>query len=93
MKRGPLNSNRVGPLDGLHVRPEMSVVVAEIAIPATSRPRLQYHRHRAAVAAFVPGAKLFQQRGEGILQRRVHVNLLLDVQREILNSCRYIYDH
>ena len=81
------------PLDGLHVRPKVSVVGAEIAIPAASRPRLQHHRHRAAIADFVPRAELFQQRGERILQRRVHMNLLLHEQREILNTCCCIYDH
>src|SRR5450631_1183398 len=52
------------PLDGLYVSPEVSVVIAEVAVPPSARPGLDLHRHRSAVRRFIPRSDLFQQRSE-----------------------------
>src|SRR5580704_9508892 len=36
-----------GPFDRLHMRPEMAVAIAEIAVPAPAGPGLDLHRHLA----------------------------------------------
>ena len=74
-----------GPLDGLHVSPEMAVAVAQVAVPASARPRLNVHRHGLPFRPFVVRTEFFEQRGKGGFQRRADVNFLRDIQSQIFN--------
>src|SRR5580704_1706435 len=56
-----------GALDGLHGGPEMAVVAAEVAIPASAGPRLDLHGQRFAVVCFIMRTDLLEQRGKGYI--------------------------
>ena len=62
-------------LDDLHVPPEVAGVVAEVAIPAAARPRLDHHRERLAARHLPARADLLEHRLEGDLDRRGDLDL------------------
>src|SRR5262245_32638857 len=72
------------PLDRLNVSPEVSVVVAEIAVPATTRSCLEHHRHRHATDARVVWAHLLQQRLERGVERSLDADLFREIECEIV---------
>src|SRR5579864_2639930 len=76
----PADLQQCWPLDGLNVSPEMSVVVAKVAVPSASGPGLNLHRQRSAFANFVGGTKLLEQRGKSHIERRSHMDFLGNVQ-------------
>src|SRR5207237_3176218 len=45
-EQGPEDFEQRWPLDGLHVSPEMAVVVPQVAVPPSARPRLNFHGQR-----------------------------------------------
>ena len=72
----PPDLEQGGPPDGLHVSPEMPVAIAEVAEPSSSGPWLDLHRHLDAFGVFGLRPELFEQCGEGLLERRAHVSFL-----------------
>ena len=58
-----------GALDGLHIAPEVAVVVAEVAEPASAGPRLDLHLHRGSIGQFAARTELLQKRFEGYVER------------------------
>src|SRR5579864_3973760 len=81
----PGNLKQRGTLDRLHVSPQMSVAVAQIAEPAPAGPGLQLHRH-LSLLALVLRPQLLEKRLERLLQRCPHTNLLTHRQGQTLNS-------
>src|SRR5580704_9159128 len=76
------------PLDRLHVPPKMSVVPAQIAIPPSARPRLNFHRHRHAIHPLIVRSNLLKQSVERHIHRRPHMNFLNDLHRHIFSILR-----
>src|ERR1700728_3807926 len=72
-----------GTLDGLHMGPEMAVVVPQVATPASAGPRLNHHRHGYSIAPLIAWADLFEQRVKGHLERGFDDDLLVNGQRQI----------
>ena len=71
-------------LDCLHVPPEMSIVISQIAIPTATRPCLDHHRHRHAADARVVWSHFLEQRLERHVERRLNADLLGEIQGEIV---------
>jgi hypothetical protein len=78
------NLEQRGSLDRLHVSPEMTIVISEIAEPAAAGPGFDDHGQRLPVGRFVAGPHLLQQRVEGGVHGGTHVNLLRHIQGEVL---------
>jgi hypothetical protein len=53
------------PVDRLNATPVVSVIVAQVSEPATPRSRLEREWKRCAIARFIGGPQLFEQRSEG----------------------------
>src|ERR1035438_3876557 len=89
-KQWTADLNQSGLFDGLHMAPEMPVVIAQVAVPPSARPRLEFHRHGHAVMSLVAWPQLFKKRRESHVQRCVDSDLFLDFQGHILNAgcCR-----
>src|SRR5882724_2896782 len=75
-----------GPLDCLHVTPQVSVAVAQVAEPAAAGPSLELHGHGGVVVPLVGGAYLLEQRRERRGDGRADVNFLHDVERQIVDG-------
>src|SRR5437879_3948611 len=91
-KQRPADFEECRPLDRLHVSPEMTVAIAQIAVPPSPWPRLNLHGHRCAFLDFIVRPELFEQCSEGHIQRRANMNFLSYVQRQILNGlCRQVH--
>lgn len=56
----PADLEQGWPLDRLHVAPEMTVIVAKVAVSAAARSRLELHRHCAAIWRLVVRSHLVQ---------------------------------
>src|SRR5271170_894947 len=66
--------------------PEMSVAVAQVAVPAAAGPGFDLHAERLAVGGFVAGPELLEQRGKGYIQRRLYMNLLVNRQGQVFEG-------
>src|SRR6266849_194963 len=86
----PADFEQRRPLDGLHVSPEMTVAIAQIAVPPSPWPRLNLHGHRGAFHDFIVRSQLFEQCSEGHIQGRTDMDFLSNVQCQILSAlcCR-----
>jgi len=49
------------PLDGLHMSPQMAIIIAQVAVPPPAGPRLKLERHRLAVRGVVFRTQLYEQ--------------------------------
>ena len=67
------------PFDGLHVAPEMSVVIPQIAEPAPAWMPFELERH------VVDGGQLTNQPLERGGERRLDFDLLLDLENVLLS--------
>ena len=78
-EQGPPDFQEFRRLDHLDVTPQVSPIVAKVAKPPPSRPRLELHGHRLAVGHLAGGAQLLEQRREGDVHRGVYVDFLAKV--------------
>src|SRR4051812_45615025 len=72
-----------GSLDRLHVPPEMSILAAKIAIPPSTWPCLNLHRHGFALRSFVMRPDLIEKGFKSEVEGRVDTNFLDDIQSQI----------
>src|SRR5260221_9911972 len=68
-------------LDDLHMAPQVAGIVAEVAVPASAGPRLDFHRERLAAEHLIFRPDLVQHGCEGDVDRRRNLDLLADLQR------------
>src|SRR3954471_18241890 len=69
------------------MRPEMAIVIAQVAIPAPARPCLELHLQGRAISRLILH-KLLEQRFKGDLDRGVHANFLGDRERQVFDFRR-----
>src|ERR1700752_1107938 len=74
----PPDLEQCGTLDALHEPPQVAIVAAEIAIPATARMRLDDHWQWFAVSRFVEASDLCDERLERLLDGRMYVDVFRD---------------
>src|SRR6476620_2840532 len=75
-----------GALDGLHVPPQVPVVVAQIAEPAPAGPGFERHGHGHVVLPDVRWTQLFEERGECCRDRGAHECFVRDVERQVFDG-------
>ena len=76
----PANLQERRRLDDLHMAPKVAGVVAEVAVPASAGPRLDYHRERLAVRHLPFRTELVEHGLERDLDRRRDLDLLGDAE-------------
>src|SRR5260370_19701999 len=79
---------RYRPFDGLNSSPEVTVVIPQVAVPPSTRPRLDLHWERFSIVRLIALPDLLEQRRERRIQRRPHVDFLREVQCQIINTLR-----
>src|SRR4030095_12129936 len=75
----PCDFEQRGTLDRLHLSPQMNIVASQIAKPASTRVRFDFHRHGFAIWRLVGRSHLVQDGVEGGAQCRTNMNLLCHV--------------
>src|SRR5215813_6065426 len=86
---------KCGALDGLDVRPKVAIFIAEVAVPAATRPSFEYERHRALLA-FAKRAELFEERLKSVRNGSAHVNFFSNAQGQIFDAdllCNFCCRH
>jgi hypothetical protein len=78
---GPQNLQERRRLDDLHMAPKVARIVAEVAVPASAGPRLDFHREWLAAEHLVFRTNLVQHGFEGDVDRRRDFDLLADLER------------
>src|SRR5215813_4361124 len=82
-------------LDSLDVRPKVAILIAEVAVPAATRPSFEYERHRALLA-FAKRAELFEERLKSVRNGSAHVNFFSNAQGQIFDAdllCNFCCRH
>src|SRR6185437_12184395 len=70
-----------GRFDGLYVAPEMTHVVAKVAVPAAAWPGLEPEGHRRSIRSCVERPHLFEHSFEHDIDRRRDLLILDDFER------------
>src|SRR5262249_49923097 len=84
-----------GAFDGLDMRPEVAVFIAEVAVPTATGPCFEYERHRALIA-FAERAELFEERFKCVCDGSAHMNFFSYAQSQVFDAdlfCNFCCRH